>query len=369
MKKVLTSIKVFLVVVVLLSCGGTEPVNHLKVIAYYSAGPDRVDALPVEKLDQVIYSFCHLKGNRLAVDDAEDSLTIRKLVALKARKPGLQVVLSLGGWGGCKSCSDVFSTDSARREFAQSVLELNQGLGTDGIDLDWEYPVIEGFPGHPFKLEDKANFTALIQALRKTLGAGYQVSFAAGGFQKYLEDAIEWDKVMPLVDRVNIMSYDLVGGYATVTGHHTPLYSTPQQKESADNAVQYLASIGVPRNKMVIGGAFYARVWEQVPHTNNGLYQPGVFKQSIDYKDFDRGFEGFKSYWDDVAQAPYRYDAKRGLYATHDDERSIALKTRYAIDQQLEGIMFWELPLDKPEGGMLDAIIAEKEKSTAKSSN
>jgi chitinase len=362
MKKVLICVKVTAVLLALISCGGAESTSPLKVIAYYSAGPDRVDNLPVEKLDLVIYSFCHLKGNRLTVDDAEDSLTIRKLVALKARKPGLQIVLSLGGWGGCEPCSDVFSTDSARQEFAQSVLELNQGLGTDGLDLDWEYPVIEGFPGHPFKSEDKINFTALIQALRQTLGPGYQVSFAAGGFQKYLEDAIEWDKVMPLVDRVNIMSYDLVGGYATVTGHHTPLYSTHQQRESTDNAVQYLFKIGVPRNKMVIGGAFYARIWEQVPDVNNGLYQPGVFKQSLDYRDWEKGFEGFDSYWDEVAKAPYRYDHARQLYATFDDERSIALKTQYAIDQHLEGIMFWELSLDKDDGGMLDAIMAALEK-------
>jgi chitinase len=362
MKKLLTYVNVCLVVIVLASCGGSKPASPLKVIAYYSAGFERVDSLPVDKLDQVIYSFCHLKGNRLAVDDAEDSLTIRKLVALKARNPDLKVLLSLGGWGGCMSCSEVFSTDSARQEFAQSVLELSQGLGTDGIDLDWEYPVIEGFPGHTFKLNDKTNFTALIELLRRTLGPGYQVSFAAGGFQKYLEDAIEWEKVMPLVDRVNIMSYDLVGGYATVTGHHTPLYSTPEQRESTDNAVQYLLKIGVPRSKMVIGGAFYARIWEQVPDVNNGLYQPGVFKQSLDYRDWDAGFEGFETYWDDVAKAPYRYDRNRHLFATFDDERSIALKTRYAMDQGLEGIMFWELSLDKQQGGMLDAIIAEKDR-------
>lgn len=348
----------FLICLFALTFSCTEQEHHkIQVIAYYSAGPDRVDNLPAEKLDQIIYSFCHLKGNRLAVDDSEDSLTIRKLVGLKAKNPNLKVVLSLGGWGGCEPCSDVFSTDSARREFAQSVLELNTGLGTDGLDLDWEYPVIEGFPGHPFKLEDRPNFTALIQALRETLGANCQLSFAAGGFQRYLEGAIDWDIVMPLVDRVNVMSYDLVGGYATITGHHTPLYSTPLQRESADNAVQYLIKKGVPRDKIVIGGAFYARVWEQVMETSNGLYQSGVFKEMVDYRDFEKAFEGYEVFWDDVAKAPFRYDRIRKLYATHDDERSIALKTRYAIDQKLQGIMFWELSLDKEQDGMLDAII------------
>ena len=330
---------------------------RIQVIAYYDKGPDRVDEIPADKLDQIIYSFCHLKGNRLAVDDTQDSVTISRLVELKAAHPKLKIVLSLGGWGGCEPCSDVFSTDSARKEFAQSVLELSKGLGTDGIDLDWEYPVIEGYPGHRFRPEDKDNFTALIRDLRNALGSGYQVSFAAGGFQKFLEESVDWAAVTPLVDRINVMSYDLVGGYATVTGHHTPLYSTPQQRESTNNAVQYLIKIGVPREKIVIGGAFYARVWENVPEVNNGLYQPGVFKQSIDYKDFESAFQGFESFWDETAQAPYRYDRARKLFATHDDERSIALKTQYAIDQKLQGIMFWEQSLDKKSGGMVDAII------------
>lgn len=330
----------------------------IKVIAYYSAGADGVELIPARDLDQIIYSFCHLKGNRLAVDDTEDSVTISRLVALKEVNPRLKVILSLGGWGGCEPCSSVFSTDSARKEFAQSVLDLSIGLGTDGLDLDWEYPAIEGFPGHQFKLNDKVNFTNLIKELRSKLGSSYEISFAAGGFQEYLEESVDWDSVMPLVDRVNVMSYDLVGGYAIVTGHHTPLYSTPEQRESTDNAVQWLVKKGVPRGKIVIGGAFYARVWENVPDINHGLYQPGVFKQSIDYKDFDDSFEGFNEYWDDVAEAPYRYDRERKLFATFDNERSISLKTLYAIDNHLQGIMFWELSLDKGKEGMLDAIVA-----------
>lgn len=355
MKKSICGLVVLVSIFMACSAPKKAPV---KVIAYYSAGPDGVALIPANDLDEIIYSFCHLKGNRLAVDDTEDSVTIARLVELKEVNPSLKIVLSLGGWGGCATCSEVFSTDSARMEFARSVVELSNGLRTDGLDLDWEYPAIEGFPGHQFTSDDKRNFTKLIRELRSRLGASHELSFAAGGFQKYLEESVDWDSVMPLVDRVNVMSYDLVGGYATVTGHHTPLYSTAEQKESTDNAVTWLTGRGVPRSKIVIGGAFYARVWENVPDINHGRYQPGVFKQSIDYKDFDHSFQGFNEYWDEVAQAPYRYDNERKLYATYDDERSISLKTQYAIDNQLQGIMFWELSLDTKEGGMLDAIVA-----------
>src|SRR5262249_578206 len=160
-----------------------------------------------------------------------------------------------------EKCSEVFSTDKGRSEFSKSVRHLNEQFHTDGIDLDWEYPAIEGYPGHAFKLSDRENFTALIISLRRELGPRQEISFAAGGFKKFLDESVDWPAVMPRVDRVNLMTYDLVNGYSKVTGHHTPLYSSDQQPESTDFAVQYLAKRGVPKNKMVIGAAFYARVW------------------------------------------------------------------------------------------------------------
>lgn len=337
--------------------------NNFAIIAYYSRGPEKVDSLPAEKLTHIIFSFCHLKGSKLTVDNAEDSLTISNLVGLKKRNPKLKVILSLGGWGGCPTCSDVFATAAGRKEFSTSVLALCQSFKADGIDLDWEYPTIEGYPGHKFDLADKKNFTLLSQQLRKTLGKRYEISFAAGGFQKFLDESVEWKPVMKVMDRVNIMSYDLINGYSTTTGHHTALYSRDLQRESTDNAVQYLIKLGIPRNKIVIGAAFYARVWENVPETDNGLYQTGKFKQSIPYRMFPSRLsedKGFSFYWDDLAKAPYAYNPKEKLFATFDDKRSIQMKTKYVIDQKLNGIMFWELSLDTFNEGLVEVIHSEK---------
>ncbi|CAN5644961.1 hypothetical protein BH10BAC2_BH10BAC2_29890 [soil metagenome] len=355
MKNLLLSIFVFNVTLISAQTGNKK----ISVIGYYAGDAQRIDAYPVEKLTHIIYSFCHLKGNQLNVDNKNDSLTIMHLVELKKRNPSLKIILSLGGWSGCEPCSLVFSTKEGRDEFAASVKHLNEYFKTDGIDLDWEYPAIEGFPGHRYKPDDKHNFTLLLEALRKTLGNKYEISFAAGGFTKFLQESIEWNKIVPLVDKVNLMTYDLVHGYSKVTGHHTPLYSTPQQKESTDNAIHYLHSIGFPKNKLVIGAAFYARIFDVDIDANNGLYQPGKFDRGFSWKDFNMEAlqkEGYVYYWDDVAKASYMYNAAKKKIITFDNERSITLKTKYTVDQQLNGIMFWQLGEDKTKDGLLDAL-------------
>jgi chitinase len=341
--------------------------KKLAVIAYYAGhNPSQLDSFSIEKLTHIIYSFCHLKGNRLNVNSALDTAIIQKMVALKSRNKDLKVILSLGGWGGCATCSDVFSTKDGRKEFASSVKELNDFFGSDGLDLDWEYPAIAGYPGHKYSDSDRVNFTLLVKELRKELGSKNEISFAAGGFSHFIDKSIEWKKVMKKVNYVNVMTYDLVSGFATKTGHHTALYSTSTQTESTDNAVQKLVAVHVPASKIVIGAAFYGRVFEHVADTNTGLYQQGRFLRSVSYSNIPIQLSpdsGFVYHWDEQANAPYLYNPAQQLFVTYDDRHSIQLKTRYAMDKKLGGIMFWQLRDDAYTEGLLDAIDEAKRTS------
>lgn len=334
--------------------------QRLAVIGYYAGRPTGVDSFPTDKLTHIIFSFCHLKGNRLDANNARDTATIQKMVALKEKHPQLKVILSLGGWGGCRTCPDVFSTDSGRREFAGSVREMSEYFHTDGIDLDWEYPALENVPGYAYAPQDRDNFTAVVKLLRKTLPRKAEISFAAGGFTSYLQTSVDWKEVAPLVDYINLMSYDLVNGYSTTTGHHTGLYSTPQQVESVDHAVRWLDSAGVPLRKVVIGMAFYARLFRDVDSINNGLYRPCHFYRGIPWRDQAMRLSadsGYTSHWDAVAQAPYKYNARDRIFATYDDTGSVRLKTEYALHKKLGGVMFWQLAEDYFfTGGLLDVI-------------
>lgn len=285
------------------------------------------------------------------------------MVRLKSRNPGMKVMLSLGGWGGCKNCSDVFNTSDGRKDFAQSVKEVTTYFNTDGIDLDWEYPAISGFPGHTYRTADRNNFTALVKELRIFNKKEFEISFAAGGFTGYIDSSIDWKEIIPYINFVNIMSYDLVHGYSTVSGHHTPLYSTPQQVESTHHAVQLLLKLGVPKDKLVIGMAFYGRLFKIEEGSEVGLYQPCKFSHGFSSKYMNDSLSeknGFKKFWDDVAKAPYAINRERRLLATYDDERSIALKTNYAVKNKLGGVMFWQLYDDKFHHGLLEKIFINK---------
>jgi chitinase len=341
-----------------ISAQQSPPENSFAVIAYCHGAPEDIDLYPVEKLTHIIYSFLHLDGNQFFANKY-DSLAITKLTGLKSRNPELKVILSLGGWGGCPTCSDVFETEQGRSDFSNSVKYLLKKYKADGLDLDWEYPALESIPGFKYSPDDKQNFTLLIRSLRQTLGNSYELSFAGGGFTDFFYKSVEWDKVMPLIDRVNIMTYDYINGYSTKTGHHAPLFSTPEQEESTENAVRILDSLGVPKNKMVIGAAFYARIFKNTDSINHGLYRNCQFEGYIGYRDFAGYFDqhpGFTFYWDDIAKAPYAYNFEQQLFTTFDDERSVALKTTFAKENGLNGIMFWSLNSDAPNNGLIDVI-------------
>ncbi len=358
MKKSLSA----LIFLLLMAFGLKADASPFRIIGYYCGTTALVDSFETERLTHLIFCFCHLNGNRFEIGSSADSATIQKMVLLKKKHPALKVMLSLGGWSGCQTCSDVFNSAQGRQEFAQSVKEVSDYFHTDGIDLDWEYPAIKGFPGHTFRAEDRDNFTDLLKELRAINGASFEISFAAGGFSEFIQNSIDWPKAMHYTDFVNIMSYDLVHGYSKQSGHHTPLYSTPQQLESTNHAVQLLLKAGVPAEKLIIGAAFYGRFFQIDPGHPVDLYQPGFFSHSFSSKfstDSLSTANGFTIHWDSIAQAPYAINEKRRLVATYDDARSVSLKSQYAHKKKLGGIMFWQLMDDKFKGGLLEKMVGE----------
>lgn len=329
------------------------------IIAYYTGNGELIKQYPVHQLTHIIYSFLKIQNDTLTFKSPAQEASLKQLVELKKINPALKIMVSIGGWGGCGPCSELFASAEHRATFAKTTVALFKQYGVDGIDLDWEYPTIEGYPGHRYAPEDMNNFTELIRALRREMGKDYILSFAAGGFTRFLEGSVDWAAIMPEVDFVNLMTYDLTSGASKTTGHHTPLANNTTQKQSATNCIDWLIAHHVPANKLVMGAAFYARIWEDVANINHGLYQSGKFIQGLSYKksaEYYAATPGYKYYFDHQAKAPYQYNADKKLFATFDDSRSLKKKTAFIRKHKMAGIMFWELSQDKTEDGLVGVI-------------
>ncbi len=359
-------------------------------MAYYYVGWKNYDLekLPLEKLTHIIYSFTEVIDDEMKFKNDSSGIVLRSLVEKRKEHPDLKVMIACGGWGGSGGFSDMAKAPETRKKFVESVVRFINEYELDGLDIDWEYPGLKGI-GNPYLPEDKENFTTLMKELRQGLdriGEDQLLTFAAAGWERFFHH-IELPKVMKVVDYINIMSYDLAGGGNPYTAHHTNLgwvtmediAETPAYEMkirdlgdsaevySAEKIIAYCMENGARPEQIVIGAAFYGKGWVGVPPMNNGLYQKaaGAWTGSGSYAAIRENFEnkgGFIRHWDPVAKAPFLYHPADSIFISYEDTVSIKLKTRYAADTGLGGIMFWQLGSDAPDDGLVDAIYEAKMK-------
>lgn len=290
-----------------------------------------------------------------------------QLDKIRTFNPNLIILISIGGWGA-GGFSEASSNPINRRLFVKNSITFMHTYKLDGIDLDWEYPCysVAGIDSSP---ADKENFTLLLEEFRKQLDIEenkYNQHFLltiAAGADKYYTDATEMNKAHNYLDYVQLMTYDLRDGFQILTGHHTNLYNSTGDifRISTDSSVKLFIESGVPKEKLVIGSAFYARAWRYVPNFNNGLFQMaktvGLFGGNYDVlKSNFINKNGFKRYWDNEAKAPYLFNGCDFL--SYDDEESLEHKCNYLKRNNLLGMMFWHYSADST-GTLLNKIYEE----------
>ncbi len=341
-----------------------------EVIAYVFAKdralqPDEIDAA---RLTRINYAFANIQNGQIVGGFAHDTENFATLIRLKARNPGLKVVISVGGWTWSGGFADMALTRQSRAKFIDSAARFLEAHRLDGIDIDWEYPGLPG-NGNTNRPEDKHNYTALLKELRqrfdklqKPFGRHLLISVATGADKNFLEHT-EMRKVARYVDSVNLMSYDYYEPDSdAITGNHAPLYTDPADPKavSADTSVNNYRRAGVPAEKIVLGVPFYGHAWSDVGPSNHGLFQPGHRgKLQANYKSIVDSLlgKGFTRYWDSQASVPYLYNPASRIFVSYEDAASIELKCQYVLRRKLGGIMFWDYGGDA-DGSLLKAIHA-----------
>ncbi len=320
--------------------------NHVFAPYLFGGGINAVRVRDIERITHLNFAFALIQDGKASLDHIpmQDLETVR---SFKRINPDLKLVLSLGGWGA-GGFSTACSTQEGVEKLASSTVDLAMREGFDGVDIDWEYPCSDQ-AGIDYSPDDKVNFTAFMRALRKYLdqaGQGHILSVACGAEQYYL-DGTEMDKVSEVCDFINLMTYDLRGGFTKVTGHHTNLYYQEGDKDSGpagERTVELFHAAGVPYEKMVFGSAFYGRSWSGCnTWENNGL---NVMAKTIgggfgSYEEIKKNVNqnGFVRFWDDKAKAPYLYNGD--VFISYEDPDSIKAKCEYVKEKGLAGMMYW----------------------------
>ena len=365
-------ISLALILAVLSSCGdkkkSEEGPKKPVIIAYVVGFRGTVDAdkIAASKITHINYAFVDVQnGKAFLANEVTDVENFKKLNALKEQNPDLKILISIGGWAWSKNFSDAVLTAEGQKTFAKSAVEIIKKYDLDGVDIDWEYPAIEGAEGNIFRPEDKQNYTLMFAAIRAELDAleketekKYLLTTAVGGSQEFIDNT-EMAKAQEYLDYVNVMTYDYLSKEIAI--NHTNLEPSDKYENSgsASKSIQAYIAAGVPADKLVMGIAFYSRVYELKKGWKNGIGEP-IVKQTE-----GKGYTAIKDslvnqneyfrYWDDAAKAPYLFNFYKGIFISYDDEESVKAKCQYVMENGMAGVMFWEYSSD-PKGFLLNTI-------------
>ncbi|MBQ6052550.1 MAG: chitinase [Clostridia bacterium] len=309
-----------------------------------------------KKLTHLNVAFGIVIDGKINIDRQRPYLS--ELERIRKYNPSLNILLSTGG-GDQHGHGPATDSDAHMKTFVDSTMDIVKEFGFDGIDCDWEFPGDDGI------LEEKYQHTRLFAEYRKALdqyaaarGRKCWLTTAAACGQWYI-DRTEIDISHKYLDFINLMTYDL-RGWDQPAGHHTCLYDPKDAPVvfSADRSVKMLEKIGVPKEKLLLGAAFYSRIWKNVTGSETGVngisptgggFGPSYTDICLIHEKSGR----FKKYYDDTAKAPWLFDGKD--FISYDDPSSVKAKCEYVAKEGLGGMMYWEHGSDKT-GALFETI-------------
>ncbi|XP_016848759.2 chitinase-3-like protein 2 isoform X1 [Anolis carolinensis] len=350
-----------------------QHVSTFKLVCYftdwsqYHDGPGRFtpDDIDPDLCTHIIYAFANIRDNQIA-SKKNDMRTYVSNRRLKAKNPMLKTLLSVGGYStGSKPFRDVTRSPTTRSDFVLSVVQFLRNNGFDGLDLNWQYPekkdkkrfanLIQEF-FHAFMLDARDNkrkekliLSVAVSAIRETIDEGYDI-----------------EKIKRFADFINFMTYEFHGywedGSHNYTGHTSPLHKgrTDNQYEllhNVDSAVQYLKSLGVQDEKIIMGIPTEGQSFTlssrntMVGAGASGPGTPGAFTNisgTLAYYEICSFNQDANIEWITEQEVPYSY--KGNQWVGYEDMRSVKAKVQYMKNNTLGGIMIWALDLDDFSG-------------------
>ena len=212
---------------------------------------------------------------------------------------------------------------------------------------------------------DWDNYILLLQEYRTALDAAFpnvhKELTIAMGMGPQVTGVAPKAALGPLVDAVNMMTYDFNGAWDMLTSHNAPLFNDPAFVAAAGGRPEFNIDWGIgqwlqhiPASKIVMGLPSYGRAWtgatgEYTQGTgahagSSPFFEAGLLSYWDIAQNYAHGRAGCTRHWNDVSKVPY-ISCTNGDFISYDDDQSIGEKVRFAHERNLGGIMWWEVSL------------------------
>ena len=325
-------------------------------------------------MDMVYYAF--------AIPQENGTLTLNTTYleeVMELKNYGIRVLMVIDGANAAplKAMVKICNDASKRAQFVNNILNLVKTYNFDGVDVDWEFPGVlsdqAGYEQYTTAV-DIANLNSLLKELREGMnslqddnGSNYILSVATPPTY-WGTNRFDYATINKYCDYVNMMSYDL--NKTSNASHLTHVYQPSNSysyKFCCDYGVSYYTSLGLDKNKIILGSAAYGKAYKVTgtsPNSNlPGLGASatlgqvtgyGLAGQSITWNSGTIYYTGiqtlintgkFTQYneYNNSGQlvGSYLYNATDNYFITYDSVLSVTEKCKYAAANEGMGIMVW----------------------------
>jgi GH18 family chitinase len=296
-----------------------------KIMGYFQQEKDQT-YFQYNKVTHLLYSFlnpntdgtlglCYSASSEFLFD-------YKKFLDVKnrCRAVGTSLYIAVGGADAgslrASRLASISQNTGYRNTFAIQLIDFCILHNLGGIAIDWEFPS----GGANGSATDLANLLSRIKTERDARAPWVQIAVAVNGEYSPSPPAYVNSTALSYADEVHIMTYDLPSNSPYDANNH----AAPADALGAANA--YNSVYGVPKNKILIGIAFYGRV-----NTNRygGTYDYNLLSGAALTNVYNNDNNG-TTYYNGVPACNAKVD--------------------YIKTQGYDGILIWDLNKDQPIG-------------------
>lgn len=187
------------------------------------------------------------------------------------------------------------------------------------------------------------DYLRLLETVRHFLPASYYILTSALPAAAWALRNIDLSTASAYLNYLNLMAYDFVGPWHPLSGHHSQLYSPPNNasSSSANAAVLYCLQRSVHPSKILLGIPAFAHSFPGATGPNQPylLAASAAEDRTIEYNALP--LPGTTEQVDERLGVAFLVDATAG-FVSYDNATTVKMKAAYVQRMRLGGMFYWQ---------------------------